>query len=249
MKTFFQKIGDSFLNLLEQIGAFSLFTFQTIRWIFSTPFDIKNLMKQFNEIGVKSIPVGVVSSFFVGMVMALQLGGPLEEQIQGISSFMGGGISLAMVRELAPVLTSVLLAGRVGSSIAAEIGTMKVTDQIDALTTLATNPIHYLSVPRFLASVFSLPLISMMSIVAGIFGGALISYMVLDIPFEIFYSNAQQLVRAQDLLSGISKTFIFGGEIALIACFTGFNTTGGAAGSWESLCNGGCICFYVHHYV
>ena len=226
----FKKIGLSLLSFLEGIGAFSLFSFETIIWIFRPPFDFKNILRQINEIGVKSIPVGVISSFFVGMVMALQLGGPLEQQIQGISSFMGGGISLAMVRELAPVLTSVLLAGRIGSSIAAEIGTMKVTEQIDALTTLATNPIHYLSVPRFIASVFSLPLITMMAIVVGVFGGALVSYITLDISFASFYENAQQFLHLNDLLSGLSKTVIFGGEISLISCFTGFHATGGAAG-------------------
>ena len=183
-----------------------------------------------SEIGVKSIPVGVVSSFFVGMVMALQLGGPMEKQIQGISTYMGGGISLAMVRELAPVLTAVLLAGRVGSSIAAEVGTMKVTEQIDALTTLATNPVHYLSVPRFLASVISLPLITVMAIVVGILGGAIISYVSLDIPFNMYFENAQALVKLNDLISGVAKTFFFGAEIALVSCFTGFRAKGGAEG-------------------
>ena len=227
---FFFRIGNFIISILEVIGRFSIFSLQTIRWIFARPFDVKGLIYQFNEIGVKSIPVGVVSSFFVGMVIALQLGGVLEEQIQGISAFMGGGISLAMVRELAPVLTAMLLAGRVGSSIAAEVGTMRVTEQIDALTTLATNPIHYLSVPRFIASLISLPLITVISIVTGVFGGALVSYLTLDIPFNIFYHNAQQLLRVTDLISGISKTFFFGGEIALIACFTGFSAQGGAGG-------------------
>ena len=212
------------------IGQFSIFSFQTVRWIFARPFDFQNLLRQLDEIGVKSIPVGVIASFFVGMVIALQLGGPLEEKIQGISSFMGGGISLAMVRELAPVLTAILLAGRVGSSIAAEIGTMRVTEQIDALTTLATNPIHYLAVPRFIASVISLPLISIIAIITGVFGGAFMSYLTLDIPFKIFYANAQQLLKVTDFLSGVLKTFFFGGEIALIACFTGFSAQGGAGG-------------------
>ena len=227
---FFFKLGDKTLLFLEHIGYFSLFSIRTLRLIFTRPFDKRNILIQFNEIGVKSIPVGIVSSFFVGMVMALQLGGPLEEQIQGISVLMGGGISLALVRELAPVLSAMLLAGRVGSSIAAEIGTMRVTEQIDALTTLATNPVQYLAVPRFIACFFSLPLISVMAIVVGVWGGALISYVSLDIPFVSFYANAQQLLKPRDLISGISKTFFFGAEIALISCYTGFNTKGGAEG-------------------
>ena len=227
---FLFKIGNNVLQFLEQVGYFLLFSLQTLRLIFAKPFDGRNILIQFNEIGVKSIPVGLVSSFFVGMVMALQLGGPLEQQIQGISVFMGGGISLALVRELAPVLTAMLLAGRVGSAIAAEVGTMRVTEQIDALSTLATNPIQYLAVPRFIACFFSLPLITMMAIFIGVFGGALISYLSLDIPFVSFYTNAQQLLLPTDLISGISKTFFFGAEIALISCYTGFNTKGGAEG-------------------
>lgn len=230
MIQFFQRTGEGVLSLLEGIGAFTLFTASTIRWIFARPFDYKALIYQMNEIGVKSIPVGAVSTFFVGMVMALQMGGPMEEQIQGISTYMGGGISLAMVRELAPVLTAVLLAGRVGSSIAAEVGTMKVTEQIDALSTLATNPIHFLSVPRFLAGLISLPLISVLSIVLGIFGGAIISYVSLDIPFGVYFENARSLVQVDDLISGIAKTFFFGAEISLISCFTGFRAKGGAEG-------------------
>ena len=228
------RLGNSILFFLEQTGHFSLFSMRTLRFIFARPFDKKNILIQFNEIVVKSIPVGIISAFFLGMVMALQLGGPLEEQIQGISVFMGGGISLALVRELAPVLTAMLLAGRVGSAIAAEIGTMRVTEQIDALTTLATNPIQYLSVPRFIACFLGLPLISVMAIVVGIFGGALVSFLSLDIPFLSFYGNAQQLVDASDLISGVSKTFFFGAEIGLISCYTGFNTEGGAEGVGRS---------------
>lgn len=230
MLNFFERIGNAVIDIVETLGAFVIFSGQTFRFVVARPFDFSALMHQLNEIGVKSIPVGVVSSFFVGMVMALQLGGPMEEQIQGISAYMGGGISLAMVRELAPVLTAVLLAGRVGSSIAAEVGTMKVTEQIDALTTLATNPIHFLSVPRFLASLISLPLVTMMAIAVGVLGGAIISNISLDIPFLIYFENARQLVYFTDVLSGIMKTFFFGAEIALIAAFTGFRARGGAEG-------------------
>jgi len=223
-------IGGGILALLESLGGFAIFAGQAIRFSFARPFDLRNLLYQMNEIGVKSIPVGVVSSFFVGMVMALQLGGPMEQQIQGISTFMGGGISLAMVRELSPVLTAVLLAGRVGSSIAAEVGTMKVTEQIDALSTLATNPVHYLAVPRFLAALFCIPMITIMAIVVGVLGGALISNLTLEIPYNLYFDSARTLVRARDLVSGVGKTFFFGAEIALISCFSGFRARGGAEG-------------------
>jgi len=226
----FQRIGEGVLNLFETIGALSIFSAQTVRWIFASPFDGKYFLHQLNEVGVKSIPVGLVSSFFVGMVMGLQIGAPMERFMEGIASFLGAGISIAMVRELAPVLTSVLLAGRVGSSMAAEVGTMKVTEQIDALTTLATNPIHYLSVPRFLASVVTIPMVVTLAILVGNFGGAVISYFMFNIPISQYAESAQRIVNLSDLLSGISKSVFFGAEIALISTFTGFRASGGAKG-------------------
>jgi len=227
---FFIKVGDAVLNLLENVGAFSIFSYQTIRWIFKRPFDGKMLLQQMNEIGVKSVPVGVVSAFFVGMVMTLQIGGSMEKYMTGISSFLGGGISLSMVRELAPVLTSILLAGRVGSSMAAEVGTMKVTEQIDALVTLATNPIHYLSVPRFLASIITIPMIVAMAVLVGSAGGALISNLVFEVPLLLYMDSARQMVQVSDLISGISKSYFFAAEISLVSVFTGFRASGGAKG-------------------
>ena len=150
--------------------------------------------------------------------------------MQGISTFLGGGISVSMVRELAPVVTSILLAGRVGSSIAAEVGTMKVTEQIDALVTLATDPIHYLSVPRFLAALITIPMVATLAILIGSFGGAVISNMMYDIPYAMYLENARQFVDYKDLGSGVIKTFFFGAEIALVSCFTGFRAQGGAKG-------------------
>lgn len=229
MNLFF-RLGEGTLNLLETIGAFSIFSTQTFRWIIAPPFDGRSFLQQLNEVGVKSIPVGVVSSFFVGMVMGLQFGGPLERYMEGISSFLGGGISLAMVRELAPVLTSILLAGRVGSAMAAEVGTMKVTEQIDALTTLATNPIHYLSVPRLLASIVTIPMVITLAILVGTMGGAVISMLMFNIPFNQYIESAQRMVDLTDLLSGISKSIFFGAEISLIATFMGFRASGGAKG-------------------
>ncbi len=227
---FFQRLGDSVLNMLEEIGAFTIFSLQTIRWIFARPFDFKELLNQMYEVGYKSIPVGAVSSFFIGMVMALQLGVSIEKVIQGTSTIMGGGIAIAMVRELAPVITAVLLAGRVGSAMAAEVGTMKVTEQIDALSTLATNPIHYLSTPRFLATFLSLPLVTVFAIIAGVCGGALISNITLDITFNKYFETAEIWVNPEDMISGVGKTFFFGAEIALVSCFTGFRAKGGAEG-------------------
>ena len=230
LKILLEKLGHSVLNTLAGFGSFCLFTGRSFYWIFVPPFDFKSFILQFYLIGVRSIPVAIISAFFIGMVLALQLGGPLERQMQGIIVFMGGGVALAMTRELVPVIISILLAGRVGSSIAAEIGTMKVTEQVDALVTLATDPIHYLCVPRLLASIISFPLITILSIQSGILGGACISKLSLDIPFSIFYANVQLVLKVGDVVSGVVKTVFFGAEIALISCFMGFQTVGGAGG-------------------
>lgn len=226
----FEVIGRGVLAFFEGIGSFTIFFYQTVRWIFARPFDIRNLIDQMNEIGVKSIPVTGITSFFTGMVMALNLGAAMEKKIQGISVSMGGFISLALVRELSPVLTALLLAGRVGSSMAAQIGTMKVTEQIDALTTLAANPIHYLSVPRFLASVIMIPLICVLTIIVGVGGGAVFSYFAMDIPFQTYIDSAILLVKTTDFMVGIIKTIFFGMQISLIACYYGFRTGAGAEG-------------------
>jgi phospholipid/cholesterol/gamma-HCH transport system permease protein len=231
---FFEYIGRGVLRFFEGIGKFIIFSLLTIRWCFARPFDIRNLITQMSEIGVKSIPVTTITSFFTGMVMAMNLGAAMEKKIQGISIYMGGSISLAMVRELSPVLTALLLSGRVGSSMAAQIGTMKVTEQIDALTTLATNPIHYLSVPRFLASLIMIPLICVLTMAVGILGGALFSYFSMDILFSIYFDSALLLVHTSDFLQGIIKTAFFGMEIALISTYFGFQTGAGAEGVGKS---------------
>ncbi len=230
MRQLIEKLGKLCLNGLEVLGLFGLFTGRTFKYVFIPPFDSINFMKQFYLIGVRSIPVGVFSAFFIGMVLALQLGGPLEKQLQGITVFMGGGVALAMTRELVPVIVSILLAGRIGSSIAAEIATMKVTEQVDALLTLATDPVHYLAVPRLLAGILALPVVCTLATMSGVFGGAMISYISLDIPFSIFYLNVQQILSVVDIFAGLSKTFFFGAEIALISCFLGLRASGGAGG-------------------
>ena len=140
-----------FEKFFESFGAHIIFLRETVIWIFRPPFDRKNILNQMLEIGYKSFPVTSITLFFTGMVMALQIGRAMDALMSGSSVFIGSAVTISMFRELCPVLTALLLAGRVGSSIAAEIGTMKVTEQIDALRTLSAEPIQYLSVPRFIA--------------------------------------------------------------------------------------------------
>ncbi len=230
----FEKIGRIVLRGIISLGEITYLTLSTIKWMFRRPFDLKNIVAQMVHIGYNSIPVVFITSLFTGMVIALQTGLTLESTLKGMSQFIGGVVSVSMARELAPVLTSLIMAGRIGSSIAAEIGTMQVTEQIDALRTLGTNPIHYLSVPRFLALTFMLPALVMFADFIGWLGGAIVSIIELETPFLTYYYHSQSTLKMGDILSGLIKSCVFGMIIAIVGCYKGFNTTGGAEGVGKS---------------
>lgn len=207
-----------------------MFLKETVKWTFRLPFDYKNIIVQMLEIGYKSIPVTSITLFFTGMVMALQIGKAMDKLMSGSSVFIGSAVSIAMFRELCPVLTALLLAGRIGSAIAAELGTMKVTEQIDALITLRANPIQYLSVPRFLACLVMTPVLTIITDIVGILGGAFVAFAALGITVDKYFENILNYLSLMDFLSGLMKTLFFGIEIAIISCYQGFKTTGGAEG-------------------
>lgn len=218
------------VSVFAEIGGHFLFLKETVKWTFRPPFDYKNIIVQMLEIGYKSIPVTSITLFFTGMVMALQIGKAMDKLMSGSSVFIGSAVSIAMFRELCPVLTALLLAGRIGSAIAAELGTMKVTEQIDALITLRANPIQYLSVPRFLACLVMTPVLTIITDIVGILGGAFVAYAVLGITVDKYFENILNYLSLMDFLSGLMKTLFFGIEIAIISCYQGFKTTGGAEG-------------------
>jgi len=222
------------ISILEEIGGHAVFFKDTVKWIFRSPFDFKNITFQMMEIGYKSLPVTSITLFFTGMVMALQIGRAMDKLMSGSSIFIGSAVSITMLRELCPVLTALLLAGRVGSSIAAEIGTMKVTEQIDALVTLSANPIQYLSVPRFLACLIMTPALTIITDFVGVLGGAFVSFLALGITVDKYAENVFQYLRIMDFLTGLLKSIFFGIEIAVISCYQGFKTEGGAEGVGKS---------------
>lgn len=228
------KSNSPIINFFEGFGKYAIFFSETITWSFRKPFDGKNLIAHLLEIGYKSLPVTSITIFFTGMVMALQLGKAMEAQIPGSSIYIGSALAISMFRELAPVLTALLLAGRVGSAIAAQIGTMKVTEQIDALVTLSANPIQYLSVPRFLACLIMTPALTVIADIVGISGGGVIAMTALGVSPEKYISNILQYTGIIDLLSGIIKSVFFGVEIAVISTYEGFHTSGGAEGVGKS---------------
>jgi phospholipid/cholesterol/gamma-HCH transport system permease protein len=183
-------------------------------------------------VGPESLTIALITAAFVGMVFTIQVA--REFIFFGAGSFVGGVLSLALTRELAPVLTAVVVAGRVGSAFAAEIGTMRVTEQIDALYILKTDPIDYLVIPRVIACSLMLPLLTIISLVTGLLGGLLISDSLYGISYSLFLQSAQNFLETWDLISSMLKSLIFGILIAIIGCSWGLTTTGGAKGVGQS---------------
>jgi phospholipid/cholesterol/gamma-HCH transport system permease protein len=210
------------------LGSLAELAMETLRQIRRGPLERPLLMAQFEQIGVRSMSIVLITSAFIGMVLALQTAYALEDF--GGKLFVGTIVSLSLVRELAPVLMSLMVGGRVGAGMTAELGTMKVTEQIDALRALATNPVRKLVVPRVVATTLMFPLLTVISILFGILGGMLIAVANLNLSGNYYLRSVIQSIKYSDLASGIGKTVFFGFAIALIACYNGLRTTGGADG-------------------
>ncbi|MFM1841638.1 MAG: ABC-type transport system involved in resistance to organic solvent, permease component [Cyanobacteriota bacterium] len=192
----------------------------------------RNTVEQMNSVGPESISIAVVTAAFVGMVYTIQIAREFIEY--GATTTIGGVVALSLSRELAPVLTAVVIAGRVGSAFAAEIGTMRVTEQLDALYMLKTDPIDYLVVPRVIACALMLPLLTALALFVGMAGGLLVSSSMYGVNPGIFLNSVQAFTELWDVFSALIKSVIFGVIIAIIGCNWGLTTTGGAKGVGES---------------
>jgi phospholipid/cholesterol/gamma-HCH transport system permease protein len=224
----FHRAKDRFESAMLYVGGISDLGVQTLKEIFRGPIETKLLIAQFEQIGVRSLSIVGITSLFIGMVLALQTAYSLEQF--GVKLFIGKVVSLSLVRELAPVLMSLMVGGRVGAGIAAEIGTMKVTEQIDALRALAASPVKKLVVPKVLAATLMFPVLTVVSNAVGIFGGLIIAVANLHLTANFYVRSVVTTVKYNDLASGIGKTFFFGFAVALVACYNGLRTTGGADG-------------------
>ncbi len=226
--TFFDNVGAGVLRAADTFGDFAVLAGRTFVAAFKRPFDGKNLLNQFQSLGVNSLPVVMLTSLAVSMVFAVQLAyGFRQFQAEGLASQVEG---LAIVRELGPVITGLMLSGRIGSAMAAELGTMQVTEQIDALECLATDPIQYLFVPRLLASVVMVPLLTVVSIYIGYWGGYLILVGVEGQSSFVYGNQFYKLLAFSDLGIALIKGLVFGAIIALVGCWKGYRTQGGAEG-------------------
>lgn len=235
-KNLVSSFGKSVLNFLSATGAVGLLFFAVMKAMFRYPQRRRTLILQMYSIGFQSLPVVVLTGLAIGMVLGVQLLVTLQA-FKG-ETMTGAMVNFALFSQLGPTLTGLMLAGRVGSSIAAELGTMKVTEQIDALRTMGTDPVAYLVVPRFLACVCLLPFLTAIASAAGVFGSAWLLTYVFEVPSASYWERAIDFNSWWEITTGLIKTCVFGGLIALVACRAGLNTTGGATGVGRSCTEG-----------
>ncbi len=225
--------GRELLETIESMGRFALLVRSTITWLIRAKVEWRQVLIQMLRIGVQSLPVTMMTTFFTGMVLALQTGAS-SKHFFNEPLFVGTVVSFSLVMELAPVMTSLVVSGRAGAAIAAELGTMKVTDQIDALYTLGTDPVRYLVIPRVLAFIAVLPILTVVSDFTGIFGGWVVSYIKLRIPTSVYWNDIFNNMEIRHFTHGFLKTFVFSMVISFICCYRGIATTGGAEGVGKS---------------
>jgi phospholipid/cholesterol/gamma-HCH transport system permease protein len=223
-----EKTGRVILDFLEETGNIIILLFNALRDLFSRKVRRKTIIEQLIRVGNESIPIAVVTACFTGMVFSIQVAGEFIKY--GAGRIVGAVVVIAVVRELAPVLTGVIMAGRIGAAFAAEIGTMKVTEQIDALYSMGSSPSRYLVGPRLVSCLLMLPVLTIFADVVGFLGGYLVSVYLTGVSSPMFLDSAQSFLKMTDILGGLTKAFVFGGTIAVISCYKGLKAEGGAKG-------------------
>jgi len=230
LKRFLDYTGEKILAFLETVGEMVILLWQTVYFFREAPRNIHSIATQMLIIGYETLPVASVMAFFVGMVLALQTG--IELNKYGGQNIIGAIVGHSMVRELGPVMTSFLVAGRAGSAMAAEIGVMKVYEEIDALKTLDIHPVRYLAMPRLIACLVCVPALVVYADLVGIAGGAMISnfHPQIFVSYWTYYDSLEDALKLKEIGKGLIKAFTFGGIIALVCCYIGFITSGGPRG-------------------
>lgn len=226
----FERIGKKILSFCEIVGDQLIMLGQTFYFFREAPRNLQSIFTQMAIIGYETVPVASVMAFFVGMVLALQTGVELNKY--GGQNIIGAIVGHSMVRELGPVMTSFLVAGRAGSAMAAELGVMRVYEEIDALKTLDINPVRYLVMPRLIASLICVPALVIYADAIGIIGGAIISNLhpKIFVSYTTYYDSVTDALKLREVGNGLIKSVVFGGIIAQICCYVGFKTSGGARG-------------------
>ncbi|MFQ5960467.1 MAG: MlaE family ABC transporter permease [Candidatus Methylomirabilales bacterium] len=227
-REFFVMLGGRATERLVQLGDVALLTGRTFYYALKPPYELRTLVQQMDQIGVKSIAICGIAALFTGLVLALQTAFGLGRF--GAKAYVGIVVAMSMTRELGPVLTALLVGGRVGSGMTAELGAMKVTEQIDAMRALGANHIKKLVVPRVLSAMLVLPLLTVLAVALGIFGGMVISQYEFQVDHHLYMSTIWRNLQLADLLTGLGKTVFFGFIIGIVGCYNGLEATGGTEG-------------------
>lgn len=223
----FARMSRAFLAFLQGIGEALGLLVETVAWCRAVPRNLDKIALHMAEIGNATLPIASIMALFIGGVLSLQTATQLAKY--GAAEIIGGIVGLSYARELGPVMTSLLVAGRVGSAMAAEVGSMSVYEEIDALKTLDIDPVRYLVMPRFVASVITLPVLVIYSNLLGWIGGAVVATAnpKINVSFHTYFTNLEAFVEFEDILNGVAKALVFGMIIAIVCCYTGLKTTGG----------------------
>jgi len=224
----FIDLGRKVLGLLYFIGGISSLAAQSFYFTFVGPFERKRIFEQAKKSGVDSLPIVSLIALFIGVILAFQTAYLMQRL--GSEMYIASIVALSLVRELGPVITALVVAGRVGAAITAEIGSMQVTEQLDALQTLGSNPIKYLVVPRFVSLSIMLPILTLYADIIGIMGGYMICVYKLGITSGMYLNITFSSLLFKDLFTGLAKSVFFGMIIAFVSCYEGFNVEGGAEG-------------------
>jgi phospholipid/cholesterol/gamma-HCH transport system permease protein len=215
-------------SLAEFIGECALITWDSGKRVWRRPVEVQETLNQMAFVGVASVPIVLLTGFFSGAVISLYLSSFLQQY--GATQFLGATVGLTVIREIGPVIAGIMVSARCGSAMAAQIGTMAVTEQIDALTTLSTNPFKYLVVPRLLAATITLPLLVAVADIIGVMGGFLVATERLNFNPSVYMRTTMNFMTTEDVVSGLAKSAVFGFIIALMGCFHGYHSKGGAQG-------------------
>ena len=228
MTALLEKLGSFSLNAFQKTGEIWLLFVRTLTYCRQVFANRRLITLQMVEVGVNTVPLVALMALFTGMVIAVQTGYQMARF--NLEGMVGPIVGLSITRELGPVMTGVIVAARVGAAIAAQVGTMKVTEQIDALETLATDPVEYLVMPRFVAAAIMLPILTVCADIVGITGGLVIAVTQLDLDGSLYMKRTFDLMEMSDVMSGLIKSVFFGMIVAIVGCYQGLTATGGAEG-------------------
>ncbi len=223
-----KNILGKLISYIEYAGTIGILFVNSLYFFIKGSIDIKRTIEFMSTMGVDSLPIVMAVSIFAGMMISLQA--TKQAIIYGATQFVGAGVAFLMARELAPVLTAIVMAGKVGSAFASEIGSMKITEQLDALRALATNPIEYLVVPRLLSLIIMVPIIMTISGISAVICGYIVFFQISHNPLSVYLSTITTIVSQYDILCALIKSVVFATTICLVGCAEGFRTEGGAAG-------------------